>query len=279
VQLTVLQRARDLAPLRVALREFTGQQDNSNDEDCRPGDSQRSNVRFRAIKPPVLYFNSNPRDQSREQNCSWNEVGELQLATQAKLLRILQNREIQRIGSLKPKKVDVRIVAATNRDLRAMVRSGHFCEDLFFRFALIELKMPRLAERVGDLQLLENHFLDKFAGLYGTARQRLSRRARLAFKRYSWPGNVRELENVLGYCCMMCQKEIIDVSDFPERFRESLVSAGDDLADLTVDLVPLEEMRRQYIARVLARVDGNRAKAARILRIGRTSLHRYLKES
>jgi DNA-binding NtrC family response regulator len=208
-----------------------------------------------------------------------DEVGELPLATQAKLLRVLQNREIQRIGSLKPKKVDVRVVAATNRDLRTMVRSGHFREDLFFRFALIELKMPRLSERVGDLPLLENHFLDKFAGLYGTPRQRLSRRARLAFKRYSWPGNVRELENVLGYCCMMCQKEIIDVSDFPERFRESLVSAGDDLADLTADLVPLEEMRQQYIARVLAQVGGNRVKAAKILRIGRTSLHRYLKES
>ncbi len=207
-----------------------------------------------------------------------DEVGELPLATQAKLLRVLQNREVHRIGSLKPRKVDVRVVAATNRDLRAMVRSGQFREDLFFRLALIELKMPRLAERLEDLPLLENYFLEKFAEVYGTPRQKLSKRARMAFERYSWPGNVRELENVLGYCCMMCQKETIDVADFPDRFRESLVSAGESVTTQTSDLVPLEEMRRQYIEKVLAKVGGNRAKAAKILLIGRTSLHRYLKE-
>ena len=206
-----------------------------------------------------------------------DEIGELPFTTQAKLLRTLQSREIQRVGSPVPRKVDVRVVAATNRNLREMVAAGTFREDLYFRLAMIELKVPRLADRKEDVPLLLNHFLDKFSEMYGIPRRRLSPRARAAILKHSWPGNIRELENTIAYCCMMCRDEQIDVIHFPERLRKAL-------ADISLEdpgepvMLSMDEMRNQYIAHVLASVSGNRTKAAQILGIGRNTLHRYLKK-
>ena len=148
-----------------------------------------------------------------------DEIGEMPLALQAKLLRVLQNNELQRVGSPAVRKVDVRVVAATHRDLPEMVREGKFREDLYFRLCMVELKVPSLAERPEDIQLLERHFLKMFAAQYSKPLAGLTRRAQTILNRYSWPGNVRELENVIGHACMMTETDVIDVRDLPARLQ------------------------------------------------------------
>lgn len=204
-----------------------------------------------------------------------DEVGELPPTTQAKLLRVLQTREVQRTGASHTRKVDVRVVAATNRDLRRMVHEQTFREDLYFRLALIQLDMPRLANRISDLPLLENHFLNRFSDLYQTPRQRLDRRVQTILRKHSWPGNIRELENVIAYCCMISRNEVIEATDLPEYLR-TMRKAESFSRDNSVSL---REMRAGYVARVLERTGGNRVRAAQILRIGRGTLLRYLKDA
>ena len=132
-----------------------------------------------------------------------DEIGDMPLATQAKLLRVLQNQEVQRVGSLSPRKVDVRVIAATNHDLRAAIREKRFREDLYYRLSMVEIHVPTLAERKEDLPLLERHFIAKFAAQYRKEIRGLTHRAQILLALHSWPGNVRELENVLGHACMM----------------------------------------------------------------------------
>src|SRR6266481_720734 len=148
-----------------------------------------------------------------------DEIGEMPLTMQAKLLRVLQSHEIQRVGSPAVRKVDVRVVAATNRDLPEMVKQGKFREDLYFRLCMIELKVPSLAERREDLPMLQRHFLKIFATQYKNPLAGLTRRAQTLLARYSWPGNVRELENVIGLACMMTESDVIDVRDLPDRIQ------------------------------------------------------------
>src|SRR5712692_5251764 len=123
-----------------------------------------------------------------------DEIGDMPLATQAKLLRVLQNQEVQRVGSLTARKVDVRVVAATNHDLRAAIGEKRFREDLYYRLSMVEIHVPRLAERKEDLPLLERHFISRFAAQYGKEIRGLTPRAQILLARHSWPGNVRELE-------------------------------------------------------------------------------------
>jgi DNA-binding NtrC family response regulator len=153
-----------------------------------------------------------------------DEVGELPLAIQAKLLRVLQNQEFQRVGSPTPRKVDVRVVAATNRHLPEMVKRGTFREDLFFRLCPVELKVPSLAERPEDLLMLERHFVKVFAAQYNKPLIGLTRRAQTLLARYSWPGNVRELESVIGHAGMMVESDVIDIRDLPDRLRQQAAS-------------------------------------------------------
>ncbi len=200
-----------------------------------------------------------------------DEIGELPLACQAKLLRVLQNHEVQRVGSPGVRKVDVRVVAATNRDLRSLAAQRRFREDLYFRLAMMEIRLPSLGERPDDLLLLERHFLEHFAGLYGKPFRALTRRAQTFLARYPWPGNVRELENVLGHACMMAQGDAIDINDLPPNLLEGTTGRMPQS-----ELVPLEEMQRRHVLRVLERVEGNKVRAAEILGIGRTTLYRLL---
>src|SRR5262249_14907856 len=148
-----------------------------------------------------------------------DEIGDMPLATQAKLLRVLQNQEVLRVGSLTPRKVDVRVIAATNRDLRASVAGKQFREDLYYRLSMVEIRVPPLAERKEDLPLLERHFISKFAAQYGKEVRRISPRTQVALSAYSWPGNVRELENAIGYAAMMALGDTIDVGDLPAQFQ------------------------------------------------------------
>jgi len=204
-----------------------------------------------------------------------DEIGELPLTAQSKLLRVLQNHEIQRVGSPAPRIVDVRVIAATNRDLRAMVNEGTFRKDLYYRLAMIEVKLPGLAERREDLPLLERYFLDKFATEYKKPLSGMTRRAQTRLANYSWPGNIRELENVIGNACMMVDGRVIDVSDLPEEVRgQSGAVVGQDES-----LISLEELQKRHAKRVLERVGGNKSQAAEILGVSRATIYHLLAQT
>jgi transcriptional regulator with PAS, ATPase and Fis domain len=199
------------------------------------------------------------------------------LAMQAKLLRVLENHEIQRVGSPATRTVEVRVIGATNRDLPSLIRQGGFREDLYFRLSMVELRVPSLAERPEDLPLLERRFIQSFATQYGKNFSGLTRRAQTLLSRHGWPGNVRELENVIGHACMMTESEVLDIRDLPERVRDqSLTMATTATGDC---LVSLEQMERSHTQNVLDRVGGNKVRAAEILGISRTQLYRIMKES
>ncbi len=203
-----------------------------------------------------------------------DEIGDLPLDTQSKLLRVLENGEIQRVGSPVTRRVDVRVVSATNRNLQELMSMRQFREDLYYRLSMVEISLPRLAERKEDLPLLERHFIEQFAAQYNKAIRGITPRAQILLARYSWPGNVRELKSVLGNACMMAEGETIDVHDLPENLRNRLrqVTAEDD-GSLT-----LAEMERRYVLRVLESVGGNKAHAAKILGIHRATIYRLLGE-
>jgi transcriptional regulator with PAS, ATPase and Fis domain len=206
-----------------------------------------------------------------------DEVGETSLAMQAKLLRVIQNREIQRVGSPEVRRVDVRLIAATNRDLRAEVLAGRFREDLFYRLSTIQIRVPSLSERLDDIPLLIQYFLKKYNEAYSKQIQGLTRRAQAVLSQHAWPGNVRELENVISCACLTSVNEFIDVDDLPENFQKPAASSG--RAGDAWRPLPLNEVRRQHIRRVLESCEGNRVRAAQLLGIGRTSLYRFLKRS
>ncbi len=201
-----------------------------------------------------------------------DEIGELSPTAQSKLLRVLQNHQIQRVGGLTPKNIDVRVVAATHRDLKAMVRDGQFREDLYYRLAVVEIPLPVLANRREDLPLLERYFIEKFSNEYRKPIAGLVRRAQARLAAYPWPGNVRELEHVLGNACMMVDGNLIDIEDLPEKLRAPI--REEERPDDT--FLPLEEVQRRHIMRVLEGVGGNKARAAEVLGIGRATIYQLL---
>jgi DNA-binding NtrC family response regulator len=204
-----------------------------------------------------------------------DEVGELSLSLQAKLLRVLQNQEIQRVGSPAVRRIDVRVVAATHRDLQAMVREQRFREDLFYRLSMVHIELPALAQRTEDLPLLERHFVERFAEQYAKPVRGITRRAQALLARHSWPGNVRELENVIGNACMMTDGEMIDIDDLPEYIRDKRASeVRQDETPLTLD-----QVERKYALEILANVGGNKVRAAELLGVSRTKLYRILEEN
>jgi DNA-binding NtrC family response regulator len=208
-----------------------------------------------------------------------DEIGDMPLATQAKLLRVLQNQEVQRVGSLTARKVDVRVIAATNHNLRAAVAEKRFREDLYYRLSMVEINVPRLADRKEDLPLLERHFIARFAAQYKKEIRGLTHRAQMRLSMHAWPGNVRELENVLGHACMMAMGDTIDIQDLPAYLRSH---GGSDEARLQPATAPevgtLAEQERLLIIRALETANGNQSQAARVLRIGRDALRYKLKK-
>jgi DNA-binding NtrC family response regulator len=202
-----------------------------------------------------------------------DEVGELPPSAQAKLLRVLQNHEVQRVGSPAPRHVDVRVIAATHRDLPNMVAEGSFREDLFYRLAGVEIALPTLAHRREDLPLLQRHFLEKYSSKYQKNFVGVTRRAQVRLAAYPWPGNVRELENVISSSCIMCTGTVIDLEDLPERFRAVIRPLISELDEFST----LDEMQKRYVMRVLDYVQGNKAKAAAILGVGRNTIYQLLR--
>lgn len=201
-----------------------------------------------------------------------DEIGELTPAAQAKLLRVLQNRQVQRVGSLTARNIDVRVITATHRNLRTMVQEDHFREDLYYRLAVVEIDLPVLSDRREDLPLLERYFIEKFSAEYNKPIAGLVRRAQTRLATYPWPGNVRELENVIGNACMMADGNLIDIEDLPERLRKPL---HEDLGGNEIFL-SLEEVQRRHVLRVLESVGGNKARAAEVLGIGRATIYQLL---
>ncbi|HEX4232014.1 MAG TPA: sigma-54 dependent transcriptional regulator [Bryobacteraceae bacterium] len=209
-----------------------------------------------------------------------DEIGDMPLGTQAKLLRAIQSQEVQRVGSLQARKLNFRVIAATHRDLRAMIRTGQFREDLFYRLSMVEIRTPSLAERKEDLPLLARHFIDKLSKQFDKPVRGMTQRANVALSRYDWPGNVRELENAIGHACMMVLSEVIDVTDLPEQIRadpakaeaHSVTGVLNSPAELGSNDSLLENSERRLIADALAKASGNQSEAARRLRIGRDAL-------
>jgi two-component system response regulator HydG len=199
-----------------------------------------------------------------------DEISDTSLAMQAKLLRVLQDGEIYMVGSSRPREVDVRVLAATNKDLRALVNSRVFREDLFFRLHVITIFMPPLRERGDDVLLMVSHFATKFAEELGRPVPRFSDEALQILRNYHWPGNVRELENLLQRLVVMTEADVIEVPDLPSTMRFSL-GRGAGL-DRTLAVVEAEHIRN-----VLASVGGNKTRAAEILGIDRKTLREKLK--
>jgi DNA-binding NtrC family response regulator len=209
-----------------------------------------------------------------------DEIGDMPMNTQAKLLRALQNQEIQRVGSLTPRKVNVRVIAATHQDLRSAIADKKFREDLYYRLTMVEIAVPPLVERNGDLPLLVRHFVAHFAKQYGKRISGLTPRAEIALGRHDWPGNVRELENVIGHACMMTAGDRVDVPDLPDYFRASASGALSPAAPLAGHprFSPLDEQEFRLVSEALAASRGNQSEAARILKIGRDALRYKMKK-
>ncbi len=218
-----------------------------------------------------------------------DEIGDMPLSTQAKLLRTIQNQEVQRVGSLQARKVSFRVIAATHRDLRAMIRDGRFREDLYYRLSMVELRVPSLVERKEDLPLLTRHFVEKFSKQFDKPIRGITQRAGIAMSRYDWPGNVRELENAIGHACMMVLSDMIDVADLPESVRAPEHVEGGRQQPVSSDTIGsalevgsrvsmLEDTEKRIIADALANAAGNQSEAARLLRIGRDALRYKMKK-
>jgi DNA-binding NtrC family response regulator len=201
-----------------------------------------------------------------------DEISETSLAMQVKLLRVLEDKEVCMVGATRTRKVDVRIIAATNKDLFGLVRKGSFREDLFFRLNVIAIAMPPLRSRRDDILLLLRSFAQLYADDMDKPRPRFSNKALQVIMDYYWPGNVRELQNVIQRLVVMTDSEEIDVPDLPPLMR----FAADKGAGFTRTLA---EVEAEYIRNVLASVDGNKTRAAEILGIDRKTLREKLKAS
>jgi DNA-binding NtrC family response regulator len=199
-----------------------------------------------------------------------DEISATSPSTQVKLLRVLQDHEVCMVGSTRPRKVDIRILAATNKDLHRLVENQLFREDLYFRLNVITISLPPLRERGDDVLLLIHYFALKFANELGKPAPQFSDQALQVLRNYRWPGNVRELENVMQRLVVMTDADVVEVADLPSLMRFSaLRSIGFDR--------PLAEVEAEYIRNVLASVDGNRTRAAEILGIDRKTLREKLK--
>lgn len=217
--------------------------------------------------------------QARNGTIFLDEIGEIPLHMQAKLLRAIQEREIQRVGSDTPIKVDVRIIAATNRDLLADVNGGKFREDLYYRLNVVNLRVPGLAERKEDIPLLAQHFLNRFAEKNRKNLKGFTPVAMDLLVRYSWPGNVRELENAVERAVIMCVGDYISERELPPSLTSQL--QGDlhgERSPAGMGGLPLEEIEKAAIIQTLEETGGNKSEAAKLLNITRTTLNNKIKK-
>ena len=207
-----------------------------------------------------------------------DEIGEMPVDLQAKVLRALQEKEIRPVGSTKPVPIDVRIIAATNRDLEAAIHQGSFRRDLYFRLNVVSLRLPPVRERKEDVRLLVDHFLEKLSRSTGTRRSISTETMKLLLA-YDWPGNVRELENCLERAAALCSGHVLNVGDLPPQVQNSNIHAVSVAATASRHrIVPLADMEKQAILSALNQLNGDKLMTAKLLGIGKTTLYRKLKE-
>jgi len=203
-----------------------------------------------------------------------DEIGDLPPHLQVKLLRVLQEREFERVGSSRPIKVDVRLLAATHRNLEALVREGRFREDLYYRINVVTIVLPPLRERREDLPPLIEHFLRAFAGKNGKTVRGLTREAREALLRYDYPGNIRELENLMERAVVLTRDDVIGVEDLPLTLETPAPGAGEGAGLIAA----VEGLERRMIRDALAKADGTQTRAAELLGISERVLRYKLKK-
>lgn len=203
-----------------------------------------------------------------------DEIGEINPATQVKLLRVLQEKKFERVGGEQTISVDVRVVAATNRNLEEEVKAGHFREDLYYRLNVVRIEMPSLRERKDDIPLLMHSFLREFNIENEKNIKGFDNRSKAAMMKYDWPGNIRELKNCVESAVVMCTGDEIKIEDLPASLR-----AGSEERSISIPLgITMEEAEKIIIQENLAVNNNNKSKTADILRIGRKTLHRKLEE-
>jgi len=203
-----------------------------------------------------------------------DEIGEIDAQTQVKLLRVLQERQFERVGGEKSITVDVRIVCATNRDLPKEIEKGNFREDLYYRLNVVHLDVPPLRERKDDIPLLMTSFLQQFNSENGRSIEAFSNQAKRALLGYEWPGNIRELRNCIESAVVLARTSIIEVEDLPVH-----IGKAQNASSVSLEVgITLAEAEKQLIISTLASCAGNKTKAAEVLGIGRKTLHRKLQE-
>jgi DNA-binding NtrC family response regulator len=216
-------------------------------------------------------------EQAHEGTLFLDEIGEMPLEMQAKLLRVLQERVIRRIGDSREVTVDVRIIAATNRDLEAEVEAGRFREDLFYRLNVVQISVPPLKSRGNDILLLARHFIELARGRIGREVKGLTDEAARLLLEYDWPGNVRQLQNCIERAVALTHTDHLTPNDLPEKirgFEAPLRRPGPEVHP--EHLLTLEQVERRYIEEVLALIGDNKSQAARLLGLDRRTLYRKL---
>ncbi|MFA7186132.1 MAG: sigma-54 dependent transcriptional regulator, partial [Victivallales bacterium] len=204
-----------------------------------------------------------------------DEIGEIDPQVQVKLLRVLETRSFERVGGVEPITTRARLISATNRDLKEMVKEGKFREDLFYRLDVVNIKLPPLRERREDIPILVKQFISEFAGDNDKKIEGISEPAMEIIRNYPWPGNIRELRNCIERMVVLCSGDTLDVKDLPDNIRFGVDEDISASPDNTLDLNQHEAM---LITKALEECDGNRTKAAQKLGISRRTLHRRLHE-
>ena len=203
-----------------------------------------------------------------------DEIGEMAFELQAKLLRILETGEYIKIGDTKPTRVNVRIIAATNRNLQEEIKAGHFREDLFYRLSVFQVHLPSLRERTGDIRILATAFAKSFSEKLSYAINEMTPAFLEALEQQPWKGNIRELRNVIERSLIVCEGGRLDICDLPLEIQNTHYECSDD----STGRFELAAMERRHIARVLEYTKGNKTEAARLLKIGLTTLYRKIEE-
>src|SRR5204863_2407608 len=209
----------------------------------------------------------------------FDEVAEMPPSIQVKLLRALQNGEVRRVGAKESMRVDVRVIAATNRDVKKALQDGSFREDLYYRLNVFHIELPPLRERREDIPLLANYFREKYARELGKPVLRFSERAEMLLVQYDYPGNVRELENAIERAVTLAEGREISHLDLPPTFREKQVPLlGEGDAFPYTESMTLAQLEAEHIRRVLNHLAGNTTRAAKALGISRSTLWRKMRE-
>ena len=209
-----------------------------------------------------------------------DEIGEMEMSLQAKILRVIQQKEFERVGGNETIKTDVRIISATNRDLKTAVENKQFREDLYYRLSSFPIHIPPLRERKGDVVVLINHFVEYFNSKHGKQIKGVTKQALKVIFDYDWPGNVRELENTLERCIILTEKEFVDIDVLPVNISSQVsginINTNGVLFGEESPVIPFEKLKEEAIRHALKATEGNIVEAARKLKIGRATLYRLM---